>query len=57
MGTLIWIESSAFVGGALSVLAADLFAFNSRVDQVPMLIGFAIGAILHTRHDIEGFGD
>jgi len=46
MTTLAWIVAASFVGGALSVLAASLFAFNARVGWVPMLISFAIGALL-----------
>jgi zinc and cadmium transporter len=46
MSTLAWIVAAAFVGGALSVLAAALFAFNARAGWVPMLISFAIGALL-----------
>jgi zinc and cadmium transporter len=46
MTTLAWIVGASFVGGALSVLAAALFAFNARAGWVPMLISFAIGALL-----------
>lgn len=46
MTTLTWIVASALVGGALSVLAAALFAYNARAGWVPMLISFAIGALL-----------
>ena len=46
MTTLIWIILAAVVGGALSVVAAALFAFNARAGWVPMLISFAIGALL-----------
>ena len=46
MTTLIWIIIAAVVGGALSVVAAALFAFNARAGWVPMLISFAIGALL-----------
>ncbi|MBI4995497.1 MAG: ZIP family metal transporter [Rhodocyclales bacterium] len=46
MTTLAWIVAASFVGGALSVLAAALFAFNARAGWVPMLISFAIGALL-----------
>jgi zinc and cadmium transporter len=46
MTTLAWIVAASFVGGALSVLAAALFAFNARVGWVPMLVSVAIGALL-----------
>lgn len=46
MTTLAWIVAASFVGGALSVAAAALFAYNARVAWVPMLISFAIGALL-----------
>jgi zinc and cadmium transporter len=46
MNTLAWIIGSAIVGGALSVVAAALFAFNARSNWVPMLVSFAIGALL-----------
>jgi zinc and cadmium transporter len=46
MNTLAWIIGSAFVGGALSVLAAAAFAFNARASWVPMLVSYAIGALL-----------
>jgi zinc and cadmium transporter len=46
MTTLAWIVAASFAGGAISVLAASLFAFNARAGWVPMLISFAIGALL-----------
>jgi zinc and cadmium transporter len=46
MNTLAWIIGSAIVGGALSVLAAAAFAFNARASWVPMLVSYAIGALL-----------
>lgn len=46
MTTLTWIIASATLGGVLSVAAAALFAFNARVAWVPMLISYAIGALL-----------
>ncbi|MDD5297721.1 MAG: ZIP family metal transporter [Rhodocyclaceae bacterium] len=46
MSVLSWILSMAFVGGALSVLAAAAFAFTARAHWVPMLISYAIGALL-----------
>jgi zinc and cadmium transporter len=46
MSTLAWIVVSAVAGGVLSVVAAALFAFNARAAWVPMLISYAIGALL-----------
>jgi zinc and cadmium transporter len=46
MTTLAWIVAASFVGGALSVLAAAVFAFNARAGWVPMLVSVAIGALL-----------
>jgi zinc and cadmium transporter len=46
MSTLVWIVLSAFAGGVLSVVAAAVFAFNARAAWVPMLISYAIGALL-----------
>ncbi len=46
MTTLAWIIAASFAGGALSVLAAALFAYNARAGWVPILISFAIGALL-----------
>jgi zinc and cadmium transporter len=46
MNTLTWIVASSLVGGALSVLAAAAFAFNARAAWVPMLVSYAIGALL-----------
>lgn len=37
---------SALAGGALSVLAAAAFAYNARTGWVPLLISYAIGALL-----------
>ena len=53
----------ALVGGALSVLAAAAFAFNARAQWVPMLISYAIGALLGASflevlpHAIEASGN
>jgi zinc and cadmium transporter len=46
MNTLAWIVVSAIAGGVLSVVAAAAFAFNARASWVPMLISYAIGALL-----------
>jgi zinc and cadmium transporter len=43
---LTWIILTSFIGGALSVAGAALVALNARVSGVPMLISYAIGAML-----------
>lgn len=46
MSVLAWIVVMAAIGGALSVFAAAAFAFTARASWVPMLISYAIGALL-----------
>lgn len=46
MSTLSWIILFSVVGGGLSVTAAALFAFTARSTGIPMLISYAIGALL-----------
>lgn len=46
MSTVSWIILSSLAGGALSVMAAALFAFSARSAWVPMLISYAVGALL-----------
>ena len=43
---LVWIILFSLVGGILSVAGAALVALNARVSGVPMLISYAIGAML-----------
>ena len=43
---LTWIMLSSLLGGALSVAGAGLMALNVKKSAVPMLISFAIGAML-----------
>jgi zinc and cadmium transporter len=43
---LTWIILTSFVGGALSVAGAGLVALKARTAAVPMLISYAIGAML-----------
>jgi zinc and cadmium transporter len=43
---LAWIIFSSLIGGALSVAGAALVALNARATAVPMLISYAIGAML-----------
>ena len=46
MSTLAWIVAATVVGAILSVLAAAAFAFRAEPARVPMLISYAIGALL-----------
>jgi zinc and cadmium transporter len=46
MPVLAWIVVVSFVGGALSVCAAAIFALSARTRWVPLLISYAIGALL-----------
>lgn len=43
---LTWIILSSLIGGALSVAGAGIVAFKARSSAVPMLISYAIGAML-----------
>jgi len=44
--TLVWIIGATLVGGVLSALIAALFALKARVAQIPVLISYAVGALL-----------
>lgn len=44
--TLTWIIVSSLLGGALSVMAAAFVAFKARAAWVPMLVSYAVGALL-----------
>lgn len=44
--TLTWIISSSLLGGVLSVMCAGFVALNARTQWIPMLISYAIGAML-----------
>lgn len=46
MSVLTWIVLMSLAGGALSVVAAAFCAWHVRVAWVPMLISYAIGALL-----------
>lgn len=46
MSVLGWILISSLFGGALSVAAAALFAYSAKANWVPMLISYAVGALL-----------
>jgi len=43
---LFWIILTSLIGGILSVAGAALVALNARASGVPMLISYAIGAML-----------
>ena len=44
--TLAWILAATVAGGVLSVVAAAAVAFNARASWVPILISYAVGALL-----------
>ncbi|CAG0964216.1 Zinc transporter ZupT [Methylophilaceae bacterium] len=44
--TLVWIIGASVLGGVLSVVSAAAFALNARTAWIPMLISYAIGAML-----------
>ena len=46
ISTLSWIVIASLLGGVLSVSLAALFALNVRTTWVPMLVSYAIGAML-----------
>jgi len=46
MSVFSWILVSSLFGGLLSVTAASLVALNARTAWIPMLISYAIGALL-----------
>ena len=43
---LAWIILSSLIGGVLSVAGAGIVALNARTAAIPMLISYAIGAML-----------
>lgn len=46
LSILTWIVLTSLIGGLLSVSLAALFALNVRTTWVPMLVSYAIGAML-----------
>ncbi|MEO7728321.1 MAG: ZIP family metal transporter [Burkholderiales bacterium] len=46
MSVLAWIITTSFAGGLLSVAAAAVFALRARTAHVPVLISYAVGALL-----------
>jgi zinc and cadmium transporter len=46
LNTLSWIILATLVGGILSAVIAGLFAIRAKASQVPMLVSYAVGALL-----------
>ncbi len=46
MTTLAWISATTVAGGMLSVAAAGALALNARPTHIPVLISYAVGALL-----------
>lgn len=46
MNTLSWIILATVAGGVLSAVVAGLFAIRAKASQVPMLVSYAVGALL-----------
>jgi zinc and cadmium transporter len=46
MNTLSYILLTSLIGGVLSVLGAAFFALNTHTSRVPMMVSYAIGALL-----------
>jgi zinc and cadmium transporter len=46
LSTLSWIIFATFIGGILSAAVASLFAIKAKAAQIPMLVSFAVGALL-----------
>lgn len=46
LSVLNWIIISSFIGAIISVSLASLFALNLKANWVPMLVSYAIGAML-----------
>ncbi len=46
LSPLAWIVSTCLLGGVLSVMIAAFFALNAQRKWVPMLVSYAIGALL-----------
>ena len=44
--TLVWIIAATVAGGVLSVIVAAMLAFSARASLVPVLISYAVGALL-----------
>ena len=46
MTILTWIVAATVIGGVLSVVAAAIVALNAKITHVPVLVSYAVGALL-----------
>src|SRR5690606_5307148 len=46
LNTLSWIIVATLAGGILSAAVAGLFAIKAKASQIPMLVSYAVGALL-----------
>jgi len=46
VNTLSWIIVATLAGGILSAVMAGLFAIKAKASQIPMLVSYAVGALL-----------
>ena len=46
MTILTWIVAATVLGGVMSVAVAAAFAFKAKITQIPVLISYAVGALL-----------
>ena len=46
MTILTWIVAATVLGGVMSVAVAAVFAFRAKITQIPVLISYAVGALL-----------
>jgi zinc and cadmium transporter len=46
MTILAWIVAATVIGGVLSVVAAAIVALNAKITHVPVLVSYAVGALL-----------
>ena len=46
LNTLSWIILATLAGGVLSAVMAGLFAIKAKASQIPMLVSYAVGALL-----------
>jgi len=46
MALLTWIIAATVLGGVMSVAVAAVFALRAKITQIPVLISYAVGALL-----------
>ena len=46
MTVFAWVLLATLLGGLLSIVAAGVVALNARIKHVPMLVSYAVGALL-----------